>query len=148
MRKQTTSIAAYWLLRLALGGLILATGIGKVLDLPGFVGVLHTYRLGLDDAALQAIAPAVSVLEIALGAWILSGWRLSRAMWATIALNAGYFLLLTSALLRGLHLPNCGCFGVYFAEPLRWYSPLEDLAIIALALLLLRLARNASDRHG
>lgn len=136
-------VIARWLLRLGLGGLILATGVGKALDLPGFVGVLQTYRLGLDPVALQVIAPSISVIEIALGAWILGGWRLRSAIWVAIALNAAYFLLLTSALLRGLQLPNCGCFGVYFARPLRWHSPLEDLGLIALSMLLLALSTNA-----
>ena len=38
----TWTTAVYWLLSLGLGGLILATGVGKALDVPGFIGVLHT----------------------------------------------------------------------------------------------------------
>ncbi len=140
MKEPALITAARPLLRVGLGGLILATGVGKALDVAGFVGVLETYRLGLGDAALEVIAPTIAVLEIALGLWILGGWRLRRALWASVALNAAYFVLLTSALVRGLDLPNCGCFGVFFARPLRWYSPLEDLALIALSLLLLALA--------
>ena len=33
----TWTTAVYWLLRLGLGGLILATGVGKALDVPGFI---------------------------------------------------------------------------------------------------------------
>ncbi len=129
-----------WLLRLGLGTLILATGLGKALDLGGFVGVLQTYQLGLGDGFLHVVAPAIALLEIALGSWILNGWRLRAAMSTAIGLNAAYFVLLTTALLRGLDLENCGCFGVFFARPLRWYSPLEDLAAIAACLALLGLS--------
>ena len=130
------------LLRLGLGLLILATGVGKWLDIAGFVGVLQTYRLGLGSAALWVLAPAVAALECALGLWIVSGWRLARAATCAMLLNAGYFVLLSSALWRGLQLANCGCFGVFLARPLRWYSPLEDLALIALAWLLQNLATD------
>lgn len=139
MYERTLTTAARWVLRLGLGGLILATGVGKALDVGGFVDVLQRYDLALGDTVLGLVAPLISTLEIALGAWILSGFRLRLAMWGAIVLNAGYCAILTSALLRGLDLQNCGCFGVFFAQPLRWYSPLEDLALIAAALALLLL---------
>ena len=135
----TWTTAVYWLLSLGLGGLILATGVGKALDVPGFIGVLHTYRLGLGEMLLWAIGLAVTVFELTLGLWILSGRKLAGAMAFAMALNFGYFVLMTSSLWRGLHLQNCGCYGVYFAQPLRWYSPLEDVALILLSLLLLNI---------
>ncbi|HNP36067.1 MAG TPA: SRPBCC family protein [Woeseiaceae bacterium] len=143
MNNRQIIAAARRVLQFFLGGLILATGAGKALDIHGFVSVLQTYRLGLDETALYIAAPGVSILEIALGVWILRGWQLKHVMGVAIALNTGYFLLLMSALMRGLELPNCGCFGVFFARPLRWYSPLEDLGLIALSLLLLGLATDA-----
>ena len=130
----------YWVLRLGLGGLILATGVGKALGVPGFIEVLQTYRLGLGSGVLSALGLAVTVGELALGLWILAGRKLSLAMGFAVALNLGYFVLMTSSLWRGLDLPNCGCYGVYFPQPLRWYSPLEDVALIALSLLLLNIA--------
>lgn len=131
------------LLRWLLGALILATGIGKALDVGGFAGVLADYRLGLDDDALSILALMVCALEIGLGAWLLSGRRLRRAAATAMALNAAYCVLMTTALLRGLQLDNCGCFGVYFPSPLRWYSPLEDLALVAASWALMRLAPMA-----
>ena len=131
------------LLRWLLGALILATGIGKALDVGGFAGVLADYRLGLDDDALSILALMVCALEIGLGAWLLSGRRLRRAAATAMALNAAYCVLMTTALLRGLQLDNCGCFGVYFPSPLRWYSPLEDLALVAASGALMRLAPMA-----
>jgi len=131
------------LLRWLLGALILATGIGKALDVGGFAGVLADYRLGLDDDALSILALMVCALEIGLGAWLLSGRRLPRAAATAMALNAAYCVLMTTALLRGLQLDNCGCFGVYFPSPLRWYSPLEDVALVAASWALMRLAPMA-----
>ncbi len=144
MRLATTRyrVATRWTLRAGLGALILATGIAKLLDIRGFARVVGTYQFGLGSNTLSAVAVAMTVIELTLGIWLLSGWRLARAAVAAMILNAGYFVLMTSSLLRGLALENCGCFGVYFASPLRWYSPLEDLALAALCWLLARLARD------
>jgi len=131
------------LLRWLLGALILATGVGKALDVGGFAGVLADYRLGLEVDALSMLALLVCAVEIGLGAWLLSGWRLRRAAATAMALNATYCVLMTTALLRGLQLDNCGCFGVYFPSPLRWYSPLEDLALVAVSWVLMCLAPRA-----
>ncbi len=132
----------YGPLRLVLGSLVLASGIGKALDLVGFAEVIATYRLGLPEEFLWPVALGVSALELVLGAWLLTGWRLREAARLSMALNAGYFVLLTSALWRGLKLNNCGCFGVFLARPLRWYSPLEDAVLILVSYLLFRSARK------
>ena len=47
-------------------------------------------------------------------------------------LNSLYAIGLIVMLLRGLDLPNCGCYGVFFPQPLRWYSPLEDLVLVGI----------------
>ena len=127
---------------LGLGALILATGVGKMLGIPGFAQVIGTYQFGFGPDVRSAVAIAIAATELLLGIWMLSGWHLARSAIAAAALNAGYLVLMISSLLRGLELDNCGCFGVYFASPLRWYSPLEDAALIALCLLLLRLTHR------
>jgi hypothetical protein len=63
------------------------------------------------------------------------------ALW----LNAGYAVWMTISLLRGLELTNCGCFGVFFPQPLRWYSPLEDLVLVGMCY---ALSRYATARTG
>jgi uncharacterized membrane protein YphA (DoxX/SURF4 family) len=127
-----------WLvLRIGLGLLILGTGVGKALDLPGFVRVMETYGL-LAPALLSSVAVAITASELVLGVWLISGWRPATALLAAIAVNLGYAVLLSLTLARGLDLKNCGCFGVFLARPLRWFSPLEDLAFAGLAWLLYR----------
>jgi uncharacterized membrane protein YphA (DoxX/SURF4 family) len=126
-------------LRIGLGVLILGTGVGKALDLTGFVRVVETYSL-LPSAFLYPVAVAATASELVLGMWLLSGWRLAPAALAAIAVNLGYAVLLTVTLTRGLDLKNCGCFGIFLARPLRWFSPLEDLVFAGLSWLLYRRA--------
>jgi hypothetical protein len=132
-------------LQALLGGLMLATAVGKALDVPGFIGVIDTYRL-LPSVLLAPVAIAVVAGEFVVGAWILSGRRLADAALLSALIYGAWAALLSVTLLRGLDLPNCGCFGVFLARRLRWYSPLEDVAAIGLSLLLYRLARNSP--HG
>ena len=67
-----------------------------------------------------------------LGVWILSGWRPATGALIALSLNSVYALGLIITLARGLDLPNCGCYGIFFPQPLRWYSPLEDLVLIGI----------------
>jgi hypothetical protein len=110
-----------------------AAAIGKGLDLAGFVRVLEAYDL-LPGLALPAVALGLPLVEAALAGALLSArwWR--EAALATALLCLAYGLVLTLTLLRGIELQNCGCFGVFFARPLRPWTPLEDLALMALAL--------------
>jgi hypothetical protein len=109
----------------------LASAMGKSLDLSGFVDVLITYQ-AFPSGILWPLALTIAGLEWILGVWILSGWRLTTAAAAALALNSAYAIWMAVSLLRGLDLPNCGCYGVFFPQPLRWYSPLEDLALVGM----------------
>ena len=129
----------YWLIRLSLGGVIVAAGIGKFLDVKGFVGVIDTYKFNLPRPVAWIIAVLVSAFELSLGIWILSGYQLYWAAIASIFMHAGYAVLLTITLARGIKLNNCGCFGVFLARPLRWFTPLEDVALIIVSYVLLKL---------
>ena len=137
-------VATRWFLRLALALINIGAGFGKGLDTPGFVRILATYEL-FPGVTQWPIAIGAIVSELALGVWLLTGWRLREAALVCAAINAFYGVALTTTLLRGIDLNNCGCFGVFLARPLRWYSPLEDvvLVIASIALFFLADARRA-----
>lgn len=120
-----------WCRRWLIGGVLLASAVGKSLDLPGFVDVLITYQL-FPEWLLWPLAVGITGFEWALGAWILSGWRLATGALIALGLNSAYAIGLIITLVRGLDLSNCGCYGVFFPQPLRWSSPLEDLVLIGI----------------
>lgn len=117
-----------------------ATALGKLLDLPGFAAVLGTYRL-LPSAVLLPAAILVVLAELAIAVGLMLGRRQRVAALAAAGLAALNGLVLTVTLLRGIDLPNCGCFGVFLARPLSVLSPLEDLLLLALALVVAWCAR-------
>ena len=137
-RRRLPLVAGF--LRLTFAALLLATGLAKLLDLPGFAAVVVTYR-ALPDALVTPAAALLTAVEIALGALLLTGRRLPEAALATVALHLGYLAWLAVALARGLNIPNCGCFGVYLPRPLTAGSLAEDGVITALALALYLAAR-------
>lgn len=120
-----------WCCRLLIGGVLLASAVGKSLDLNGFVDVLVTYRL-FPRWTLWPVAFMIIGIEWILAAWILSGWRLPTGALFALMLNGLYAAGLILTLVRGLDLPNCGCYGVFSPQPLRWYSPLEDLVLVGM----------------
>lgn len=120
-----------WCSRVFIGAVLLASALGKSLDLPGFVGVLTTYQL-FRSWLLWPLAVSITGCEWALGAWVLSGWQLQAGALLAMMLNGLYAGGLTVTLFRGLELPNCGCYGVFFPQPLRWYSPFEDLILVGI----------------
>jgi hypothetical protein len=122
---------ATWGCRLLIGGVLLASALGKSLDLKGFVDVLVTYRL-FPGWSLWPTTLVIIGIEWILAAWILSGWRLPTAALLALALNGLYAAGLIVTLIRGIDLPNCGCYGVFFPQPLRWYSPVEDLVLVGI----------------
>jgi Methylamine utilisation protein MauE len=120
-----------WCCRLLIGGVLLASALGKSLDLLGFIDVLVTYQL-FPDWSLRPLAFGITGIEWVLAVWILVGWRLSTGALLSMMLNGLYAVGLIVTLIRGLDLPNCGCYGVFFPQPLRWYSPLEDLVLVGI----------------
>lgn len=139
--------AAHLALRVVLGLTLVATSVGKALDVAGFRDVMRTYDV-FPDWALWPIALFMPVLEGFIALSMLTGWRLARGIQASLLLHASFASLLTLELLRSMHLKNCGCFGVFWARPLTWQSPVEDVIMLAItAGILLTLPAGSAVRQ-
>lgn len=128
-------------LRIFIGLVLLATAVGKLLDVPGFARVLATYG-AFPDGVLLPLAAAVPLAELALAAWLFSGRRAPGAAAASAAMHLVYAAWSGAAILRGLKLENCGCFGVFLARPLGWHTVAEDLVMTGLSAALWAMARR------
>ncbi|MDQ2979563.1 MAG: hypothetical protein M3R62_10090 [Acidobacteriota bacterium] len=129
-------------LRNLVGLVLVATAVGKLLDLPGFARVLGAYQ-AFPEALLLPIGAAVVLAELALAVWLLSGRRPFSAALAALVLHVAYAVWSTSALLRGLQLSNCGCFGVFLPRRLSWFTVAEDLALAGICAALAGLSRSS-----
>lgn len=125
------------LLRLWFVLLLAATGIAKLINMPGFYPVVASYQV-LPQRVLVPAAWLLALLELLLAIWLATRWHTRRAALLVVMLHLLYWFWLLAALLRGLKLDNCGCFGAYWARPLTGYSLLEDGVLLLLALWLWR----------
>lgn len=126
--------------RWILGALLLAMAAGQLADVAGFTDIVAEYELGGGRSAATLIAAALITGELAGGFGLLSRRADRRRVAATVAVAVAvaWTLLAAQAFSRGVALDNCGCFGVYLGQPLRWWILLEDVEFIALGWWVLR----------
>lgn len=132
---------AFALLQVFFALLMLASAGGKLLDMPGFYGIVGTYQM-LPSAIIPLSAWLLTLFELALGFALLEKKIAASASLALVPLHLFYLAGLSQALLRGLNLPNCGCFGVYWGRPLTAYTLVEDIVLLLLAAALCRYLRS------
>jgi hypothetical protein len=127
--------------------LLFASALGKALDIQGFAAIVASYQL-LPEGLQLIAAWAVMLIEVFLAMWLALGFlpqyrhTLGMASIAAIGLHWMYFDWMLVALLRGLTIPNCGCFGVYLGRPLTWFTLIEDAFLIYLAWIMWRTAQS------
>lgn len=133
--------------RVVLAVVLLAMATGQLADLSGFVEALRGYDIGAAPLA-GVVAVGLVVGEVAGGGLLLGSRTSPPASGAVVALAVvmAWSALTLSAFVRGEALQNCGCFGVYLAQPLRWWSLLEDAGFIALGAWVLLGRRRSAPR--
>jgi uncharacterized membrane protein YphA (DoxX/SURF4 family) len=129
----------YTILRYLLGLVLLATGVGKLLDIPGFIQVLRTYELGA-EWALGGTAVVLVLTELRLAEQLLLGRSVRRTAGISIALHLVFIAVLVRTLALGISVPNCGCFGVFLPRELTWQSVVEDLVMLLVSVRLFMVA--------
>lgn len=110
--------------------LLLVMAAGQLLDPAGFFDILETY-----DAGPDALAPMLGAIliagEVVGGVALLT--RLEVGPPVALAVALLWTVLGVQAFARGLVVPNCGCFGIYLGQPLRWWVLVQDAEFVALA---------------
>ena len=121
--------------------LLLSTAIGKLLDNRGFAEVIVSYQFGLSVSVALGLGLMVSLFELFLAIALIRRIYQRYCGILLILMHAGYTLLSVVSIARGLHLTNCGCFGVFWQRPLGWATVVEDLILMGLSILFYVLVR-------
>jgi hypothetical protein len=134
MRRPSIAVLYYSLLLLAMAA-------GQIADTGGFANILRTFEL-FGDAESQ-LAVLISIVELVTGAAILlagatPGSRMRVVAPLGLLVAVFWTVVAAQAYARGLDVPNCGCFGVYLGQSLRWWVLLEDAGMLVLAWLAVR----------
>ena len=127
-------------LRIFIGAVLIASGIGKLLDVPGFIKVLETYQ-ALPLRSLPFVAVFFVLIELKIAEMLLWPGRLRSGALASMVLHLVFTLFTTATYFRGIPIPNCGCFGVFWARPLTVQTIFEDLVMLLLSASLYRLSK-------
>jgi uncharacterized membrane protein YphA (DoxX/SURF4 family) len=133
----------HWLSRCILAGIFLYTGYVKS-DLAHFdefpartlkfSAAIAKYKL-VPEKLDWPIATYLPIFEIALGIWILSGWKIRRSVMTGAALLLFFIVLLSITKARGIE-ADCGC-GFGEDEPISLQAIARDSLMLIPALYLL-----------
>ena len=120
---------------LVYGLLLSAMAAGQLASFDTFREALDDYDLFAGDASTAAV---IVVVELAAALGLLASASVSRSIGRAAGITglgvAGFWSILAAqAFARGLELDNCGCFGAYLAQPLRWWVLVEDAYMLVLA---------------
>jgi hypothetical protein len=123
------------------GLLLVGMAAGQLASLDVFENALASYEVlgGLLPAAVIGV-PALEMLAALglLGSRLLPRRAARTAGVLGVVVAIVWSLLAVQAFARGLAVENCGCFGAYLAQELRWWVLLEDAYQLLLAFLAAR----------
>lgn len=117
------------------GLLLVGMGAGQLASFSALRRVLGEYDLFGNAASTAVVVVAV---ELAGSLGLLASASVPRSIGraaglAGLAVACFWSVLAAQAFARGLELDNCGCFGAYLAQPLRWWVLVEDAYMLVLA---------------
>lgn len=130
-----------FLVRVALGGLLLVTGALKVAHPEALAAAIAGFRL-LPQAAIVPLAVALPYVELLLGLYLVLG-LFTRIAGSLVCIQfAMYAAAVASAVLRGIP-ANCGCFGPNDRATADWPHVVIDLILAGIAALVVRVGPGA-----
>jgi uncharacterized membrane protein YphA (DoxX/SURF4 family) len=117
--------------RLAVGGLLILTGLAKQLDRAGFREDITRYGL-VPPRLVPSVAIAVIIAELGLGVSLLLGVGIAVTAFLAAALLAVFTASVSAALKRGERIP-CGCFGNKDADLISLRTVVRNASLMVLA---------------
>lgn len=126
------------LLGLFVGSVFCFSGISKSKHPRAFVLTILDYRM-LPRALGMAFGRLLLPLEVFLAVQLLAGVMVRAAAIGLGTLLVTFIVAVAANIIRGLELP-CGCFGLRHNRTVGWGLLVEDLALLAMTLILVLLS--------
>lgn len=131
-------------LRYFIASVLLLTGLGKLLDVPGFIKVIDTYEI-IPIFLQPFVAVSMVLIELKIAENLIRQINLKLTALAATVLHIGFTLLATITLVRGIEVPNCGCFGIFWARPLTFITVGEDIFMVGVCFLLFKILKRKEN---
>src|SRR5690348_6314242 len=119
------------LCRLALAGVFIVAGIGKLLDLPGSQQAMRNF--GVPEPFAKPAGIALPLVEIGIALLLLPVAAAPGGAMLALLLLAAFISAIAVNLARG-NRPDCNCFGQLHAAPIGWPTLARNGGLAALAL--------------
>ena len=133
----------FFLLRIFLGLLFVVSGGEKVIwPYQNFLYVIESYQI-LPGFLEIFVARVFPWLELILGIFMILGLWLSWTLRGVMVMVAIFIVIVSQAIIRGLPLSECGCFGQLISLPLHKII-LLDSGIFMTVFLMIRKFKSAS----
>ena len=116
--------------RIAIGLVLIVAGLSKLTSPPEeFSVVIQAYDI-VSPASALTLAALLPWLEVFLGFCLLFGFATKQASIAAGLLLLSFLFALLSTKVRGIELPNCGCFGSSFHSSITEASLMDALLLV------------------
>lgn len=137
-------INIFVILRILIGGLFVVSGYEKLIGpYQNFLYVIQSYAF-LNVFWEEVAARVVPWIELFLGVFLIFGLWLGWVMRGLLILVTAFILVVSQALVRGLPIDECGCFGALIAFPLPVVLLLDSALLFLSGFLLYKLDRTSS----
>ena len=135
---------AILILRLMLGVIFLYAAYTKLKEsYLLFAMSIDSYQI-LPPEAVLGVARTLPWVELAIGLWLLAGWRTGVAAVASTAILGAFFAIMAFTYGRGVGI-DCGCFGL--GEAMTWKTLVRDGTLVGASALLAVLFWGHSAQH-
>jgi uncharacterized membrane protein YphA (DoxX/SURF4 family) len=130
------------ILRIAIGSIFIVSGLGKLLSpYQDFLYAIQAYQL-LPSWAEVLTALVFPWIEFFVGVFVVLGLWTPWALRGALVLFGVFIVVVGLALIRGLPLESCGCFGEWVHLTLRSVIIMDSGTLLLTALLLYNIAQT------
>jgi putative oxidoreductase len=124
------------LIRIVIGLILLVSGFEKAMNPhQNFLYVIQAYQM-FPPWAEKLAALTVPWVELLVGLFMVLGLWVIWALKGSLLLFGAFVVIVSQALLRGLPIDQCGCFGEFLHVPPSYILVFDSLVVLALAWLL------------
>lgn len=133
----------YAVLRILIGLVLLASGIEKTISpYQNFLFVIQAYNM-LPSGLETAVAMILPWIELIVGIMLVTGYCVPLMLRLALLMFAMFIIVVAQALLRGLPIDQCGCFGQSIHIPPKVIVVIDSVTVLFI-LVLIRNAKRAA----
>lgn len=135
--KHSFKSALILLVHYVIAGVLILSGISKIIDPESFLKVLNVTLGFLGENTIVFIASILPVIEVALGFLLILKIKVKETLIATVILFATFLIFAIYGTIKGFDV-DCGCFGTGIKNEFGIWMILRNLLLVVITYLKLK----------